>query len=110
MKPGETAPRLMGVVHSGIHCKGPMPPPPKFQVEKDTRKKEHHGGAGIRCPHCSWRPRKQDLWMCHCGCAWHTFDTGGKCPNCGWHWTQTQCTRCTQWAAHAAWYEDGKKQ
>ena len=88
------------------HCKGPLPAPPAKLKEDIVTDKDKSGSGKIRCPHCQWQPRKSDLWMCHCGCQWHTFDTGGKCPNCAWHWTQTQCTRCSQWAAHLDWYKD----
>jgi hypothetical protein len=39
-------------------------------------------GARIRCPLCSWSPRKEDKWFCNCGNEWNTFDTGGVCPDC----------------------------
>lgn len=65
------------------------------------------GNAGVRCPACGWRPRKDDLWACNpgCGYAWHTFDTGGTCPACFKQWTATQCIKCGQWSDHDAWYE-----
>jgi hypothetical protein len=91
-----------------MHAKGPLPPAPLTTTPPSTKDKQSttSGNGRIRCPHCAWQPRKSDHWQCHCGCRWHTFDTGGKCPDCGWHWSQTQCPRCAKWAAHLAWYED----
>jgi hypothetical protein len=95
--------------HHAYRVKGPVPPPPpaKLKDNVDTDKdKSKHGNGKIRCPHCQWQPRKSDLWACHCGCQWHTFDTGGRCPQCDWNWSRTECQRCAQWAPHLAWYED----
>jgi hypothetical protein len=66
-------------------------------------------GSRIRCPHCSWTPRRQDLWRCVCGHAWNTFETRGVCPACSFQWIETQCLRCIQWSRHDDWYvlEDG---
>lgn len=58
----------------------------------------------IRCPKCRWRPRKQDLWSCTCGCSWNTFDTRGVCPQCFRAWEHTQCLGCQQWSRHEDWY------
>ncbi len=90
-----------------LELKGPVPaaPPPKGKTDEKTGRNKSRKSR-IRCPHCAWEPRKSDLWACHCGCQWHTFDTGGKCPDCNWRWSQTQCQRCSQWAAHLAWYEN----
>ncbi|BDC51496.1 hypothetical protein F183_A38120 [Bryobacterales bacterium F-183] len=93
---------------SCLHCKGPVPPPPSVDEGKPKDKDQAPTkGGGIRCPHCAWTPTRHDLWTCHCGCSWHTFDTGGRCPSCNWNWSQTQCPRCKGWAAHAAWYDTG---
>jgi hypothetical protein len=62
------------------------------------------GHGGIRCPLCRWAPREGDLWMCSCGYAWNTFDTGGVCPACLRQWTETQCPVCGGWSAHSDWY------
>jgi len=70
----------------------------------------------IRCPECSWEPRKSDTWWCDdcdwpeffkggCGTTWHTFDTGGVCPGCGHRWQWTSCLRCHNWSLHDDWYE-----
>ncbi|MFL5353320.1 hypothetical protein [Archangium sp.] len=76
-------------------------------VKQEERLEDTVGGGRIRCPKCGWRPRKSDLWGCRCGCAWNTFDTGGKCPRCGIHWKNTQCFRCMQWSPHEDWYTPG---
>ena len=59
----------------------------------------------IRCPKCSWQPRKDDLWGCFCETAFHTFDTRGRCPGCGEQWDHTQCLSCLEWSPHLDWYE-----
>ena len=68
---------------------------------------EHLGltGPKIRCPLCEWKPQSLDVWNCNCGCAWHTFDTGGVCPACLHMWPMTQCLSCAGWSAHSDWYE-----
>jgi hypothetical protein len=92
-----------------LEAKRATPAPSKYRPEPV---KQHdpaqNGGVKIRCPHCAWEPRKSDLWACHCGTQWHTFDTGGQCPSCKWNWSQTQCPRCGQWAAHKDWYASGE--
>ena len=65
---------------------------------------EARGKGRIRCPRCGWQPGPSDLWMCRCGCAWNTFDTGGRCPDCGRRWLKTQCLLCGEWSPHDAWY------
>ncbi len=65
---------------------------------------EPMGKGRIRCPKCGWQPGASDLWMCGCGCSWHTFDTGGRCPDCGRRWQDTQCLRCGEWSPHRDWY------
>ena len=62
------------------------------------------GGAKVRCPLCSWVPRREDLWSCRCGHAWNTFDTFGRCPACAFQWTETQCLACHRFSPHADWY------
>jgi hypothetical protein len=69
--------------------------------ERDSR----DSGPSIRCPACAWSPRPFDLWICACGHAWNTFDTGGVCPSCLHQWTQTQCLSCKRWSSHSAWYQ-----
>lgn len=58
----------------------PTPPvsdrEPAFDKGGDTSKPR------IRCPLCSWSPRKDDQWSCTCGYSWNTFDTGEVCPSC----------------------------
>ncbi len=66
------------------------------------------GGDGenrIRCPICGWEPSKTDLWSCHCGHLWNTFDTGGVCPACLLQWAYTACPACRIWSRHADWYQ-----
>ena len=65
---------------------------------------DHTRRVRIRCPRCSWEPRRHDLWRCLCLHAWNTFDTGGVCPACGHAWAETQCLRCHEWSPHADWY------
>lgn len=65
------------------------------------------GKRKIRCPACTWEPRKHDLWSCACGHQWNTFDTRGVCPACDAKWRETQCHRCHGWFEHEAWYVDG---
>lgn len=65
---------------------------------------ESSGKGRIRCPKCGWQPGSGDLWMCRCGCVWHTFDTGGRCPDCGRRWHKTQCLLCGEWSPHKDWY------
>ena len=62
-------------------------------------------GPRIRCPHCDWSPKATDVWACHCGHEWNTFDTGGVCPGCLHQFDSTQCLACHAWAAHSDWYE-----
>jgi hypothetical protein len=62
------------------------------------------GRDKLRCPLCAWVPRKSDRWFCTCGCAWNTFDTGGRCPECSYQWTETQCFACEEFSPHRAWY------
>ena len=63
-------------------------------------------GPKIRCPQCSWKPKKEDTWACgECGHSWHTFETCGISPNCMHFWTTTQCLKCDKWSAHSAWHE-----
>jgi hypothetical protein len=83
--------------------------PHKPLVDIDTILRDDH--AGVRCPKCSWRPTRQDLWTCNPGCgqAWHTFDTHGECPSCTKMWAITQCLRCHEWSDHDDWYEEEKK-
>lgn len=71
------------------------------QSEDTTRDKK----PKIRCPRCRWMPRAHDTWMCTCGCAWNTFDTGGRCPECSRKWHNTQCLACGEWSPHSDWYE-----
>jgi len=61
----------------------------------------------IRCPKCSWQPRKRDRWFCNkCNQGhWNTFETRGVCPVCGYHWTWTACLSCAEWSLHEEWYE-----
>jgi hypothetical protein len=63
-------------------------------------------GKRIRCPLCSWQPRKSDRWFCN-KCSqghWNTFDTNGVCPVCAYRWAWTACLQCHQWSLHEAWY------
>jgi hypothetical protein len=48
-------------------------------IERDPAldKRSDTSGPRIRCPHCGWSPREDDLWSCTCGHEWNTFDTGG---------------------------------
>jgi len=62
------------------------------------------GGNQIYCPLCGWEPGKTDLWACHCGHCWNTFDTGGVCPACLLQWAYTACLACHVFSAHADWY------
>jgi hypothetical protein len=64
-------------------------------------------GARIRCPKCTWQPRRSDLWFCSkCNEGrWNTFETKGVCPVCRYHWTWTACLACTAWSPHEDWYE-----
>jgi len=64
-------------------------------------------GGRIRCPKCTWQPRKSDRWFCNrCNQArWNTFETRGVCPVCSHHWTWTACLACTAWSLHEDWYE-----
>jgi len=63
-------------------------------------------GSQIRCPLCSWSPRKEDKWVCTCGYDWNTFDTGGVCPACLHQWRETQCLACARWSPHSDWYRE----
>jgi hypothetical protein len=74
--------------------------------EVEKRDERTTGRSRIRCPRCAWEPGRDDLWMCTCGHAWNTFDTGGVCPACGHRWRETQCMRCLEWSLHEAWYVD----
>jgi hypothetical protein len=67
---------------------------------------ERFGSPKIRCPLCSWEPRREDRWACVCLFTWHTFDTGGVCPSCDYQWQETMCFKCHEWSKHAAWYVD----
>ena len=60
----------------------------------------------IRCPKCSWEPRRGSLWGCICGHVWNTFDTAGLCPACRMQWTDTKCLSCSRWSLHRDWYEE----
>ena len=71
---------------------------------------------GIRCPKCSWRPTRSDMWCCFaldtpepafefCLTTWNTFTTRGRCPGCAHQWMWTSCLRCEQWSLHDDWYE-----
>ena len=71
---------------------------------------------GVRCPLCSWRPSKDDVWCClshdtpeppfpSCGTEWNTFSTHGRCPGCSHQWKWTSCLRCGEWSLHDDWYE-----
>jgi hypothetical protein len=73
-------------------------------VKQEDRLDDLSGGGRIRCPKCSWQPRKFDRWACRCGCVWNTFDTGGRCPDCGMQWHHTMCLRCHEWSRHEDWY------
>ena len=66
--------------------------------------------SGIRCPSCTWRPTRDDMWSCSPGCGetWNTFITHGECPGCQRRWPSTQCTRCGVWSDHDLWYEERK--
>jgi len=56
---------------------------PTIIPDRDLEEKSREpSGPRIRCPLCSWSPRKDDRWFCTCGCEWNTFDTGGVCPAC----------------------------
>ena len=48
---------------------------PDRELEEDKKPGESEPPR-IRCPLCGWMPRKDDLWSCHCGHLWNTFDTG----------------------------------
>ena len=61
-------------------------------------------GSRIRCPRCAWEPGRGDVWSCHCGHTWNTFETRGVCPGCGHVWRETQCPRCSAWSPHESWY------
>src|SRR5215207_8670825 len=65
--------------------------------------------AGIRCPHCKWRPDRKSSWTCWdcdhpeyfyfgCGTDWNTFDTQGICPTCRHQWIWTSCHACFLWS------------
>jgi len=84
----------------------------------DERDFQHGSGEaddpfqGIRCPKCSWRPRRDSLWFCNrpyqgdvCGTGWNTFETRGVCPRCRHQWLHTACLSCHQWSLHEDWYE-----
>ena len=71
---------------------------------------------GIRCPKCTWRPMRSDLWSCSafdtpeppfdfCMTEWNTFTTRGRCPGCQHQWLWTSCLCCGQWSLHEDWYE-----
>jgi len=76
---------------------------PDRELEEDKKPGESEPPR-IRCPLCGWMPRKDDLWSCHCGHLWNTFDTGGVCTACLHRWTETQCLRCAGWSPHSDWY------
>lgn len=82
---------------------GPRPGDPREEDEAGLR----GGRPRIRCPHCSWEPRREDRWSCECGWIWHTFDTFGTCPACERRWHETQCLACHDWSPHPEWYADG---
>lgn len=79
---------------------------PDIVIDADDVERRGPAGPAIRCPRCAWSPRDTDVWVCTCGHAWNTFDTGGVCPACLHQWTATQCLSCKQWSAHSAWYQD----
>jgi hypothetical protein len=79
---------------------------------KEEKTDDH---SKIRCPHCTWQPKKESRWFCSdcgmpeffydgCGTEWNTFDTGGKCPGCQHQWVWTSCLSCSQWSLHKDWY------
>jgi hypothetical protein len=72
--------------------------------ELEGSKSHDSSGSRIRCPLCSWSPRKEDRWSCSCGNEWNTFDTGGVCPACLHQWAETQCLSCSRWSPHSDWY------
>lgn len=84
--------------------RGPTAPGADDLISILTSDDETSGKGRIRCPKCGWRPEAGDLWMCNCGCFWHTFDTGGRCPDCGRQWLHTQCKACHEWSPHQDWY------
>ncbi|MEO5763576.1 MAG: hypothetical protein ABIR28_14840, partial [Vicinamibacteria bacterium] len=65
---------------------------------------ERFGSPRVRCPQCTWEPKREDRWACTCAFTWHTFDTGGVCPACDHQWQETMCLQCFEWSKHAAWY------
>ncbi|MBS0241493.1 MAG: hypothetical protein JSS20_04900 [Proteobacteria bacterium] len=85
-----------------------------FDVERELGLKPRK--PRIRCPHCSWQPKRSSTWTClpigapefftaACGHSWNTFDTRGRCPGCGHQWLFTSCLACGKWALHEDWYE-----
>ncbi len=69
------------------------------------------GHLRVRCPVCSWQPRKSDRWLCSPGCLhrWNTFETAGICPGCTRTWEETACLRCEAWSRHEDWYVHGER-
>jgi len=65
-------------------------PDRELHEEKKSGKSEP---PRIRCPLCSWSPRKEDNWFCTCGNYWNTFDTGGVCPACLHEWMKHSASR-----------------
>lgn len=57
----------------------------------------------IKCPRCSYKPIKNDQWICDCGNIWNTFSTAGRCK-CGKQWEDTCCPSCGIWSKHLSWY------
>lgn len=82
-------------------------------VETEKLKDTPTNFSRIRCPLCSWQPKKSSRWCCSdfgshygCGTEWNTFDTRGHCPGCNYQWKWTDCLRCFRSSPHEAWYED----
>lgn len=87
------------------------PPEGESKVLVDKLLDRRGKGGRIRCPKCSWEPKKSDRWFCSkCGQGvWNTFDTRGVCPVCKYQWKWTACLRCNQWSLHEDWYEKPKE-
>lgn len=57
----------------------------------------HPRRSGFRCPTCSNKPLKGEIWPCpRCRTVFDPFATGGQCPNCRGIMAEVQCVDCGQ--------------